>query len=679
MPNRLLHCNSLYLRKHAYNPVNWYPWGEEALTRAKQEDKPIFLSIGYSSCHWCTVMEKEAFSDATIASYLNEHFICIKVDREERPDLDSIYMTALQMMTGQGGWPLNIFLTPDDLVPFYGGTYFPIEPRYGLPGFLQILQAVHDYYHNQKDKLNAFKSHIVNGLLTNVYIPSPGEAISLNQNLLQEGIAKNYKVIHRDDYGTPRFPMIPHVNLILEAAVRDHEYLAAVVRRGLDLVNGGIYDHVGGGFHRYTVDSTWTVPHFEKMLYDNGLILEFLANLWAMGIQNPQIERACQGILHWLKREMTASEGYFYASQDADSFTHPDDDEPEEGSFYVWSYDELKQILSDEELAALSRAFIITKNGNFEGKNVLQKREDEEIDELVEQALDKLFFARYGASRKDLSRVFCPHSNEEVKNRSWLGRVPPVTDPKMIVSWNSLMVSGLARAYGVFQDEEYLQVAEKAITFILNNQWPSGRLHRLNYGGEATLLAQSEDYSFLIKALLDLAQNCPQKADYYLERAIEIQIEFDHYFTAPGEDIYNNNAYDDCKDLMVVEKSYADSAIPSPNGIAAINLLRLYTLTEMPNYLERAEKILNKFSGVMKQYSTSCPTLFSALHWYLKPTIVRTTPEVYNELIRQYYPATTLIIDSQLPPDSVGFVCKGMQCLPPATDISQLKAQITNS
>ncbi|TAF05697.1 MAG: thioredoxin domain-containing protein, partial [Oscillatoriales cyanobacterium] len=323
MVNRLAQSQSLYLRKHSENPIDWWPWCDEALETARSENKPIFLSIGYSSCHWCTVMEGEAFSDRAIAQYMNSHFIPVKVDREERPDIDSIYMQALQMMTGQGGWPLNIFLTPDERIPFYGGTYFPVEPRYGRPGFLEVLQAIRRFYDTEKGKLETFKSEIL-GNLQQAAILS-GVTAELNSELFQKGLEANTAIISTGNRA-PCFPMMPYAELALRGIRFDfakYDAQKACAQRGLDLVLGGIYDHVAGGFHRYTVDDTWTVPHFEKMLYDNGQIVEYLANLWSAGIQEPAFETAIAGTVEWLKREMTASTGYFYAAQDADSFTPP--------------------------------------------------------------------------------------------------------------------------------------------------------------------------------------------------------------------------------------------------------------------------------------------------------------------------------------------------------------------
>lgn len=314
MSNHLAQSRSLYLRKHAENPIDWWFWCDEALEKAQTENKPIFLSIGYSSCHWCTVMEGEAFSNLAIAQYLNANFLPIKVDREERPDLDSIYMQALQMMTGQGGWPLNIFLTPEGQVPFYGGTYFPVEPRYGRRGFLETLKLIRHFYDKEKEKLKEFTTEIAATLQRTTILPSAAGEI-ITKELFQEGAETSAGIIERNDLNSPSFPMIPYADLALRGSrfgwQSRYNIPEVVAQRGYDMALGGIYDHVGGGFHRYTVDPTWTVPHFEKMLYDNGQIMEYLSNLWSAGVKEPAFRRAIAGTVEWLQREMTAKEGYF--------------------------------------------------------------------------------------------------------------------------------------------------------------------------------------------------------------------------------------------------------------------------------------------------------------------------------------------------------------------------------
>ncbi|MEM9509315.1 MAG: thioredoxin domain-containing protein [Cyanobacteria bacterium P01_E01_bin.35] len=681
MPNHLQSTQSLYLQKHVDNPINWWYWCDAALASAKQENKPIFLSIGYSSCHWCTVMEGEAFSDQAIADYLNENFLPIKVDREERPDIDSIYMQALQMMTGQGGWPLNIFLNPEDLVPFYGGTYFPVEPKYGRAGFLEILKAIRRFYEHEPEKLMAFKSEILGNLQKSAALPVNTE-VNLDQKLLDQGINANMAAIQPNDIGRPSFPMIPYSKIALQGSRLKQEYdyntQALSQQRGLDLVTGGIYDHVGGGFHRYTVDNTWTVPHFEKMLYDNGQIVEYLANLWSSGVQQPAIERAIAGSVNWLQREMTHDQGYFYAAQDADNFTISEAVEPEEGDFYVWSYQELESLLSESELAALQQEFTVTTTGNFEGKNVLQRLSTEELSDSVDQALAKLFTVRYGQAATELERFPPAKNNLEAKSKNWQGRIPPVTDTKMIAAWNSLMISGLARAYGVFNEEAYWDLATNAVWFMLQNQWLDGRFQRLNYDGMATVAAQSEDYALLIKALLDLQAACPQDSQW-LEQAIKVQREFDEQLWSIELGGYYNNSTDAGQDLLVRERSYMDNATPAANGVAISNLVRLALLTDNLDYLEQAKQGLQAFSSVMAKSPTACPSLFTALDWFLHGTSVKTGLAQIEPLSSLYLPTTVLRLETELPSGAVAIVCRGTSCLEPASSIEQLLEQIEES
>jgi len=681
MTNRLAQSQSLYLRKHAENPVDWWPWCDEALATARKENKPIFLSIGYSSCHWCTVMEGEAFSDATIAEYLNAQFLPIKVDREERPDIDSIYMQALQMMIGQGGWPLNTFLAPQDLVPFYGGTYFPVQPRYGRPGFLQVCQAIRRFYDSEPEKLEAQKNQLLH-YLQRANILNPAD---LGSELLKRGMQENTAVIVQEGAGT-RFPMIPYAGVALEASRFESgmtDTLKACSQRGLDLTMGGIYDHVGGGFHRYTVDATWTAPHFEKMLYDNGQIMEYLANLWSAGVQQPAIQRAIAGTVHWLQREMTAPTGYFYAAQDADSFVTPHDPEPEEGRFYVWTFPELQAILNPEELADFSQVFHLPEAGNFEGAIVLQRQESGALSPGVEISLAKLFAERYGAT-PDKVLTFPPaRNNQEAKTQPWPGRIPPVTDPKMIVAWNSLMISGLARAYTVFGEQSCLDLATAAAHFILNHQWIDGRLHRINYEGKAEVLAQSEDYALFIKALLDLQQASllgdeSSSPSFWLEQALRVQQEFDQLLWNP-EAGYYNTAKDASQELLVRERSWIDNATPSANGVAIANLVRLALLSENLDFLDRAEQALKAFGRGMSESPQACPSLFTALDWFRNHTLIRTTAEQIQGMAPQYFPTAMYVVEANLPAGAVGLACQGLTCQEPARSPIQLLEQVRQS
>ncbi len=683
MANRLAQSQSLYLRKHADNPVNWWPWCDEALATAGQERKPIFLSIGYSSCHWCTVMEGEAFSNGAIAAYLNTHFLPIKVDREERPDIDSVYMQALQMMTGQGGWPLNIFLAPDDLVPFYGGTYFPIEPKYGRPGFLQVLQALRQYFDTEPQKLAAVKSEILENLQRATDIPANQD---LSQATLERGLGVSARILQPVSQGTS-FPMIPYAIAALHGVRFDIQgetqpnSLEVCTQRGLDLALGGIFDHVAGGFHRYTVDPTWTVPHFEKMLYDNGQIVEYLADLWSQGIQEPAFKRAISLTAQWLTREMTAPDGYFYAAQDADSFQTPDDAEPEEGAFYVWSYAELQTLLGEDSVNALAEQFTISVAGNFEGHNVLQRRHSGTLDDKVEDALARLFEARYGAPRDSVQTFPPARDNHVAKTYGWPARIPAVTDTKMIVAWNSLMISGLAHAAVVFEETQYYDMAANAAHFILRHQWIEERLHRLNYDGQAIVLAQSEDYALLIKALLDLQQAASVLSDSslpadWLRQAVRVQAEFDQWLWNSEGGGYYNTASDANARLLVRERTYQDNAVPSANGMAIANLVRLALLTEDLSYLDRAEKSLHAFGEVMAQLPRACPSLFTGLDWFRHATLVKTHPEQLSRLLGQYTPTAVFKGDDQLAADTMGLVCEGLFCKPAATSWEQLQQQL---
>jgi uncharacterized protein YyaL (SSP411 family) len=680
MTNRLAQSPSLYLQKHAENPIDWWPWSEEALEIARRENKPIFLSVGYSSCHWCTVMEGEAFSDPAIAQYMNANFLPIKVDREERPDLDSIYMQALQMMTGQGGWPLNVFLDPSDRIPFYGGTYFPVEPRYGRPGFLQILQAIRRYYDQEGDKVQSVKAELHQLLQESAQIQPIQQ---LSDGILAAGIEYNTGVIAAEGYGQS-FPMIPYAALALQGMRFGFEsrYDAhqACTQRGLNLALGGIYDHVAGGFHRYTVDATWTVPHFEKMLYDNGQIMEYLANLWSAGIREPAFERAIAGTVAWLKREMAAPQGYFYAAQDADSFANPVEAEPEEGAFYVWNYEKLEQLITSEELQQLQASFTVTADGNFEGAIVLQRQQPGALPESVEAALAKLFQVRYGALPESVATFPPARNNQDAKTLPWPGRIPPVTDPKMIVAWNSLMISGLARACGVFLQSDSLDLACQVAQFILDQQWMDGRFRRLNYNGQPEVLAQSEDYALFIKALLDLQQvslvHQPEQAAAWLEQAIRVQAEFDQFLWSQELGGYYNTARDASDNLLIRERSYMDSATPAANGIAIANLVRLFLLTERLPYLEQAETTLTAFGSVMEQSPRSCPSLISALDWYYNGTLVRTTADQLAALVPRHLPTVVLKLELDLPKGVVGLVCQGLTCQEPARTPEQLQEQV---
>ncbi len=677
MPNRLADCASLYLRKHADNPIDWYPWGEEALAKARWERRPIFLSIGYSSCHWCTVMEGEAFSDPAIAAYLNEHFVAIKVDREERPDLDSQYMQVLQMMAGSGGWPLNCFLEPDGLVPFYAGTYFSVEARYGRPGFLEILRTLRGHFDGKPEQIDQLRQQVLEGLQAS-YRLSGGSP--LTADLREAGWQMACRVLTPNP-GSDRnsFPMIPYVGLALGARHSSDPDLRLTARsltrqRAMDLVLGGICDQAAGGFHRYTVDPTWTVPHFEKMLYDQGQILEFLSEVWADGEQDPAIRRAVEGCVGWLMREMTAPEGYFFAAQDADSFVGSHDPEPEEGAFYVFDWETLTAMLDGDQLAALRQEFTVSEDGNFEGRNVLQRRRGGDLSEAAESALAMLRTLRYGDP--DLL-VFPPaRSNAEAREQLWPGRIPPVTDTKLIVAWNALTITGLARAAVVFDQPWWYQLAAGAARFIREHQSPGDRLHRLHYDGQVSVPAQAEDYALLIRALLDLEQAAlvlaPEEQADWQSWAIALQREFEQQLGQP-QGYASSNA---TRELMVQELPWQDNATPSANGIAAANLVRLFCLTDEPVYLERAEALLQACSGNLQQSPAAAPSLFAALDHWLRPRSLKANPEVLTQLARRWWPGLTLRRSEALPEGAIALLCEGLECRDPARTWADLEAQL---
>ncbi|HSM83661.1 MAG TPA: thioredoxin domain-containing protein [Nodosilinea sp.] len=691
MTNRLVDSSSLYLRKHAENPIDWWPWCDAALEQARAEDKPIFLSIGYSSCHWCTVMEGEAFSDGAIAAYLNANFIPIKVDREERPDIDSLYMQALQMLTGQGGWPLNVVLHPETRVPFYGGTYFPLEPRYGRPGFLQVLTGLRQFYDTEKPRLAEITEAVMGNLYRGAQLPeSPGVPAAAE---LSAGLSANATILLPTGQGTC-FPMIPHAAAVLGGARFDLELEATPIcrQRGLDMALGGIYDHVGGGFHRYTVDPTWTVPHFEKMLYDNGLMVEYLADLWASGQQEPAFERAIAHTHSWLRREMTApgpgAGGYFYAAQDADSFVTHQAAEPEEGAFYAWPYSTLESILTADQLQALTAAFAVTAAGNFEGQVVLQRTHPGPLSDAVEAALDQLFTLRYGAPAAEVTSFPPATSNQAAKTHTWPGRIPPVTDTKLIVAWNSLMISGLAKAAIALQRPAYLATATAAAEYLRQHQWVGSQLHRLGYDGTPQVPAQAEDYALLIKACLDLHQaglalppatahsanpTHPDTDTDWLTLAISTQQEFDHRLWSADQGGYWSAAG---AALLVQERPYQDSATPAANGVAVANLVRLSLLTDNLDYLARAERTLQAFGAVMEQLPRACPSLLHGLNWFRNGTVVKATAATIAILATEYWPTTVFSLSRELPAGAVGMVCRGSQCLAVAESVDQLRQQL---
>ncbi|MFL6377137.1 MAG: thioredoxin domain-containing protein, partial [Nitrososphaeraceae archaeon] len=556
--NRLITESSPYLLQHAYNPVDWYPWGNEALCRSKNEDKPIFLSIGYSACHWCHVMAHESFENEETAKIMNENFINIKVDREERPDIDDIYQRVCQIATGNGGWPLSVFLTPDQK-PFYVGTYFPADSRYGMPSFKAILNQMLQAYRTRKQQVDSAAAEFMQSLSSMAMdIEVQGEHLDINRSILDEAAVG---LLHIADpvYGgfghAPKFPNVSNLLFMLRYhdISRISRFREFVMFTADKMAAGGIHDHLGGGFARYSTDQRWLVPHFEKMLYDNALLTQLYVELYQISGKQSYL-RTVESTLDYIIREMTSPEGGFYSAQDADS-------EGEEGKFYVWSKKEIVDSLGDKTLADIFCDYCgVTYGGNFEGKNILnivtslnnisQKygREPHIVEHLISDAGKKLF---------------------EVREK----RIKPGRDDKILTSWNGLMISGFAKGYRVTDNRKYLDCAVNAINFIESKIANSseGRLRRTFKNGVSKLNAYLDDYAFYVNALLDVFE-VSSKAEY-LERAI-VYTDFmlKHFWDSSSGSLFLTS--DDHEELIMRTKNFYDLAIPSGNSMAANNLLR---------------------------------------------------------------------------------------------------------
>ncbi|HEX7274634.1 MAG TPA: thioredoxin domain-containing protein [Nitrososphaeraceae archaeon] len=573
-PNSLVNETSPYLLQHAYNPVEWYSWNDEALERSKNEDKPIFLSVGYSSCHWCHVMAHESFEDNDIAKIMNDNYINIKVDREERPDIDDIYQRACQMYTGTGGWPLSAFLTPDQR-PFYIGTYFPKESRHGLPGFGTILLRLADGYKNRRNEVDSSSQEFVTALRESSTDIVTDAETKLENTTINEA-AVTLLQLADNLYGgfgsAPKFPNASNLLFLLRA----YDYSGITKYR--DFVNftadkmdsGGIHDHVGGGFARYSTDQRWLVPHFEKMLYDNALLSMLYSELFSI-TSIPNYSNVLEKILRYVQREMTSNDGAFYSSQDADS-------EGEEGKYYLWSYKELKKILDQDVFEIFTDRFGVTQGGNFEGRNILNKytstkrlaerysKNQEWISEKIESSLEQLYELR-------------------------LKRIKPGTDKKILTSWNGLMISGFVSGYKVTGNSSYLESAQNAVRFIENNLRNSGsRLNRV-FNKVSKISGYLDDYAFYVDSLINLFS--VDSKSYYLERAIDYTDSMiTHFWDPKSNDFYFTP--DDNEKLIVRTKNHYDLAIPSGNSVATSNLIKLYYYTQNEDFLTKADQLIQR-------------------------------------------------------------------------------------
>jgi len=596
--NHLINEKSPYLRQHAYNPVDWYPWGEEAFAKARAENKPIFLSIGYSTCHWCHVMERESFESDSIAEIMNKYFVNIKVDREERPDIDQVYMTAVQAMTGSGGWPLSIFLTPD-LKPFFGGGYFPPQARYGRPGFADLLRRINEVWTNQREEVIVSGNKIASALQQYSSVqPANGTLAESLLTRCYDELARSYEPQYGGFGSAPKFPRPVALNFMLRyyARNKNQHALDMTLFTLRKMAEGGIHDQLGGGFHRYSVDNLWRVPHFEKMLYDQAQLA--VSYLEAFQITKDVFyANVARDILDYVLHDMMHPDGGFYSAEDADS-------EGEEGKFYVWTKREIDSLLADEQARIFNHYFGISEEGNFEhGKNVLHTTYS--VEETVKA---------FGINADELQNII--HEGKQklfaVRGR----RIRPHLDDKILTSWNGLMISAFARAYQVLDEMRYLAAAEQASNFILNtlyNMESKTLLHRYR-DGEAKIDGYLDDYAFFIQGLLDLYESAFKTE--WLTKAIELTETQNRLFW----DMNNGGFFFDAgidSSVLIHSKTDYDSAEPSGNSIAVMNLLRLSQMTDNQEWRQMAEKTLRFFAGRLEQAPSAMPQMLVAFDFYL--------------------------------------------------------------
>ena len=671
--NRLINETSPYLLQHAYNPVDWYPWGDEAFELAEAEIKPLLVSIGYSACHWCHVMEHESFEDPEIARIMNENFVNIKVDMEERPDVDHIYMSFVQMTTGRGGWPMNVFITPDKR-PFFGGTYFPPAPRYGMPSWQQILLSIAEAYKEKRDEIEHSANEIV-GELRRLSMVNEGTALS--NAILDDAVAsfeRSFDAKNGGFGGAPKFPQAMSLEFLLRHHHSTHDQKALdMTRLTLDkMAFGGMYDQLGGGFHRYSVDNVWLVPHFEKMLYDNAQ----LARIYLHAFQvtgDPEYRRIATETLDYVLREMTNPSGGFYSSQDADS-------EGEEGKFFVWSEREIDDLLGDDS-NAFKFFFDVSKDGNFEGKNILNrprtidsaasalKIEPFELFSLIENAKQGLFEARET-------------------------RIKPHRDEKVLASWNGLMLAAFADAAGVLGDDKYLKTAEKNAEFLLSKMLTdSGRLFRSWKAGEAKLNGYLDDYANVADGLLALYQ-VTGNIRYFQNARSLVDLMLEHFWDQEaGGFFYTSN---DHEELVVRTKDFTDNATPSGNSAAADVLLRIAMLTGDDRYERFAVATLRLAANQIARYPQGFGRALSTLgsHLYNAGELAIVGPagnELAEVALATYLPTTTVALSSDPDNDAaevplfegrgnsdkpLAFLCKNFVCSRPVTSSVELREML---
>jgi uncharacterized protein len=668
--NRLIHETSPYLLQHAHNPVDWYAWGEEALARARAEDKPIFLSVGYSACHWCHVMEHESFEDEETAALMNELFVNIKVDREERPDLDAIYMDAVQSMTGQGGWPMSVWLTPDGQ-PFHGGTYYPKEPRYGMPAFQQVLRAVADTWRTQRDRVDGQAQRLTAMLRRTASLSGEGGEVSTE--VLEEALQNMRQYFDDEDggFGTqPKFPQPMTIDYALMQYKRtgdlDALYMAELTLQ--KMAHGGIYDQLGGGFHRYSVDAIWLVPHFEKMLYDNAQLLRTYLHAWQV-TGHPLYRRVLDETVDYVLREMTSPEGGFYSTQDADSEGH-------EGKFFVWTPQEIESLLDPHTAAIFETYYGVSDRGNFEGKNILSVvRTPENVAERFRTGMEEVERQLAGGR----AALFAAREQ----------RIKPGRDEKILAEWNGLMIHALAECGAVLGRTDALAAAEKAADFVLKQMsQEDGRLFRSYKDGRARFNAYLEDYASLIRALIALYEATFDLR--WLAEATQLTlVMFDQFHDAENGGFFQTGI--DHEALVARRKDVIDNAIPSGNALAAEALLRLAVFLDKPAYRREAARILVMMKDAMARQPTGFGRLLGVLDAFLAPSqevaiagdpADPATQALVAEVRRRYLPHTVVALarpgeESMLPllqgrdlvkGQPAAYVCENYACKLPVTE-----------
>jgi len=678
--NRLVQEHSPYLLQHAHNPVDWYPWGEEALARARAENKPIFLSIGYATCHWCHVMERESFENEAIAALLNQWFVCIKVDREERPDLDAIYMGAVMAMTGSGGWPMTVFLTPD-LQPFYGGTYFPPESRANLVGLRDLLPRIHELWVKEPDKARRAAKEMV-AQLRAAAATKPDEA--LPDRAVFDAYRTAMQGAFDPDYGGfdrgAKFPPAMDLSLLMRLQWRkaDASGFSEEVRSTLDaMLEGGLYDHVGGGFHRYTVDRAWRVPHFEKMLYTNALLVgTYLEGYQLTG--NPGYQRVVRETCDYVLRDMTDPAGGFYSAEDADSAGG-------EGLFYVWTPQELEAALGKDVAALFAAAYDVTVAGNFEGGRSILHRVTDDIALARRFKLTPVTVAqRLAAAREKLLAA---------RNQ----RERPRRDDKVLTAWNGLMIGALAQADQVLKEPRYRAAAARAADFLLAHLRRDGHLLRRWRAGEAGIPAVLTDYAFLVRGLLDLYEATFDLR--WLTTARELGLEMVDRFADPAGGFFDTDGRD--PSLLLRTKESFDGAIPTGNAVACLDLLRLAEYFADAGLRDRADQALRTFHTRMTQAPRSVPEMLRALDFRIgavKEVVIAgpvddpQTRSLLDATRETFLPARVLALTSGKDPiaDTIpwaaeriaiddqptAYVCENQMCLLPARDTASLLRQL---